>query len=111
MEEYDELAEILEKNVREDWAQILSDYFKVDISLVETLVDAYNEIEPDRFSELVHQIPTPSNYYKKYHDGQIIRPSEDDIVKAYEVEKIILEQIERGKPQEPFVKGSPKTIH
>jgi len=96
MEQYDELAEILDKNIKENWPQILSDYFKVDISLVETLVDAYNELQPERFSELVHKMPSYEEYsrYKSYEDGQIINPTQEDRNRAYEIEQKILAEIE-----------------
>ena len=88
--EYQALAEVLDKNVREQWPQILADYFKVELSLVETICEAYNEIDPERFKELVYQIPEEkSNFYQPYFNGQQLVSSEEEILKAYEIEETL----------------------
>ena len=54
MSSFEDLGQVLNKNTREEWPSILADYFKCDVSLVETLVDAYFELTPEGFSSVIN---------------------------------------------------------
>ena len=100
MSSFEDLGQVLHRNPREEWASILADYFKCDISLVETLVDAYFELSPDGFSSVISSASNAKDdFYTTYLNGEIVKPTDEDVEYAYQVEKRVLEQLEGGKPQ------------
>ena len=103
MNSFDILAETLTQNPTENWADILSKYFHVDFSLVETIVDAYNEMPSERFSELMNEADgMRADFYTQYLGGQTIDVSEEDRLYALEVEKKVLTQIEKYETHNSF---------
>ena len=100
MSSFEELGEVLLKNPRENWATILAEYFKVDLSLVETLVDAYNEMTPERFKEVMEQAnDAKEKFYNEYYNGQILTPTDEQIKYAYEMEAKITKELEEKKKE------------
>lgn len=83
---FQEIGEILLNNTREKWAQILADHFNAEISLVETLCDAFFELPIDKFKDIVEQAHEyKDNYYKTLLDGERVIPTDADIHFAEEL--------------------------
>ena len=83
------VAEALSRASENEWVDILHKEFGVPQSMIETLCEAYHALGGESLLEVVSRAKqeTSNDLYNKYVEGQVLKPSDDDVALAEQAMK------------------------
>ena len=89
-----DLCEVLLRNPREDWADILANHFKVNIGLVETICQAFFELDRETFNRVIHEVDYEARTrYPEFKNGQILEINDKDRELGKKIEENIFKSV------------------
>ena len=83
------VAEALSRASENEWVDILHKEFGVPQSMIETLCEAYHALGGESLLEVVSRAKqeTSDGLYNTYVEGQVLKPSDDDVALAEQAMK------------------------